>query len=344
LTLSPTNTEPLVFLAPQTEDGVFTVRIKSEDHLAADNQASIVSLLPQPIRVLLLTRGNRFLEKALRGASPLVELSITSLLTDSAENYDLVVVDDLTPLVWPNINLLAIHAASTNWFNGWTTVEAPPIVDWRSTHPLLRFVSFDNVQIAETMGVETPAWGLPLAESPSTPLIVAGELDQRRLVWIGFDTLQSTWPLRISYPIFMANAIDWLNPASAKSTQLLVRAGEPFRLNLFQSVDRAAIEMPDGETRPLPVEAGAREIVFAETHRQGIYHLQAGTNRVTFCVNLLDHEESSIAPREELPMGQYESLEATTLKRANMELWRWIALAGLAVLLFEWWYYHKRTV
>ena len=34
---------------------------------------------------------------------------------------------------------------------------------------------------------------------------------------------------------------------------------------------------------------------------------------------------------------------ASKLQRANTELWRWIALIGLAVLLFEWWWYHKRT-
>ena len=36
-----------------------------KDDLAADNQASIVSLLPKPVKVLLVTRGNRLLEKAL---------------------------------------------------------------------------------------------------------------------------------------------------------------------------------------------------------------------------------------------------------------------------------------
>jgi len=31
------------------------------------------------------------------------------------------------------------------------------------------------------------------------------------------------------------------------------------------------------------------------------------------------------------------------MRRANLEIWRWIAAFGLAVLLFEWWYYHRRT-
>jgi len=49
-------------------------------------------------------------------------------------------------------------------------------------------------------------------------------------------------------------------------------------------------------------------------------------------------------PREELPFGRYGKVAATKLKSANSELWRWLAMAGLGVLLFEWWWYHKRTV
>ena len=50
-------------------------------------------------------------------------------------------------------------------------------------------------------------------------------------------TLASTWPLRISFPIFVANAVDWLNPASAQAAQLSVRAGDPFRLSLGNTTE-----------------------------------------------------------------------------------------------------------
>ena len=55
-----------VFLVPQTEDGVFSVSLSSDDDLAVDNQASAVSLMPHPVRVLLVSAGNRFLEKSHR--------------------------------------------------------------------------------------------------------------------------------------------------------------------------------------------------------------------------------------------------------------------------------------
>jgi len=342
LTLEPTNTQVLIFNTPQTVDGVFTLRLTRDDDLATDNRASVVSLMPTPVRVLLVTRGNRFLEKALRGR-PHVQLSTALQLTDAAGDFDVCVLDDIIPVAWPEVNTLAIHTARTNWFPGWDTVRAPPIVDWKSAHPLLRFVNFDNVQIAETLAVKAPNWGVSLVDSPQTPLIIAGELNRQRLVWLGFDTLQSTWPLRISYPIFMDNAIEWLNPSGTSANQFLLRPGDTFRMALAQGVSSSEVTGPDGKTKSLAIDPKARELLVGDTLKQGVYRVKAGTNNVTFCVNLMDSNESNIAPREELPLGRYGKVAATTLKRANLELWRWIALAGLAVLLFEWWWYHKRT-
>ncbi|PYJ81950.1 MAG: hypothetical protein DME22_20010, partial [Verrucomicrobia bacterium] len=228
ITIPETNSVPVVFLAAQPRDGVFSVRITAQDDLAADNQASIVSVLPQPVKVLLVTRGNRLLEKALKAAGK-VELSVASDVTESKPNFDLVVLDDVTPAVWPRLNTLAIHTMNTNWFSSVGSVEGPAIVDWKSTHPLLRFVGFDNVAIMKSLVVKTPTWAVAVAEAPQTPLILAGELARQRIVWLGFDMLESNWPFRISFPIFIANAVDWLNPASVQASQLLVKAGEPFR-------------------------------------------------------------------------------------------------------------------
>jgi hypothetical protein len=343
LDLAPTNTQPLVFVAPQDKDRVFTVRLSASDDLATDNQASIVSLLPQPVKVILVTRGNQLLERALR-ALPNVRLTVASSLAETPVGIDLVVIDNVVPTKWPTVNILAIHTAPGEWFEGaLAPVKSPVVVDWKSTHPLMRFVTFDNVPIAETLGVKAPAWAVSIVDSPQTPLILAGERDGRRIVWIGFDVLESLWPMRISFPIFMANAVEWLNPSASSAEQFTVRAGDPFRFRFAQPTGGAAVRKPDGTTQEVDLSADGRELVFGNTGRQGTYKLTTGTNEVTFCVNLLDSAESSITPREELPFGRYAKTTASTVKRANVELWRWIALAGLALLLFEWWYYNKRT-
>jgi len=340
--LAPTNTVPIVFIAPQARDGVFTVRLLVDDILTADNEASAVSLLPQPVKVLLVSRGNRFLEKALRGL-PNVDLTLAPLVSESANMFDIVVVDDVGAPTLPRPNLMLFHVPSTNLFSAWEVVKTPPIVDWKNTHPLLRFVNFDNVQVGEALGVKPPPWGVSLVESPQTPLLVAGEVDQRRVVWVGFDPLQSTWPLRISFPIFIANAIDWLNPASANANHLMVKAGQAFRTSLPHPVKQAEVTKPDGTKRELEFGGDTRDVVYGDTAIHGVYRLKAGTNDMTFCVNVMDPIESNITPRDELSLGRYQKVSASTIKRANLEIWRWIAAGALAVLLFEWWFYHKRT-
>ena len=336
-------TSAQVFTAVQERDGVFTVRIDAKDDLAADNQASIVSVLPQPTKVLLVSRGNRFLEKALHAAAN-VDLTVAQDTLDGAPDKDVVVLDDVTPSTWPKPNVLAIHVGNTNLFEGgWTNIDDPAIVDWKNTHPLLRYINLDNVRIGSTLGVKTPGWAVPLVDAQQTPLILGGELARQRIIWIGFDTLQSTWPLRISFPMFIANAMDWLNPATTKSQQLMLHAGEPFRFGLNQPVASAEVTLPGGAKETLAT-TGNREVVFGHTDRQGTYHLRAGTNEVAFCVNVLDAAESNTKPREELQLGKFNKVGATEMKQASVEVWHWIAAGALAVLMFEWWYYHRRTV
>lgn len=342
LTVSGQQTAPQVFKASQAKDGVFAVRLTSKDDLAADDEASIVSLLPKPVNVLLVSRGNRLLEKALRAVAD-VNLAVANDLTDAGASFDFIVLDGVIPTAWPKGNVLAFRVANSNWLENVSSVEGPPIVDWKSTHPVLRYVSFDDVRIMQSLTARAPTWAVSILEAPQAPLILAGDLGRQRIVWVGFDPLESNWPLRVSFPIFIANAVDWLNPANAKNSQLLIKAGDPFRLALSEPVKSAEVKLPDGKSTTLNLD-GANELVFGDTGRQGVYHLRAGTNEVTFCANLLDVAESNIRPRDELKFGEYTSVVATTVQRTNLELWRTLAAIGLAVLLFEWWWYHRRTV
>ncbi len=340
--IAATNSSAQVFLVNQTHDGIFTVQLKGEDDLAADDQASVVSLLPKPVKVMLVSHGIRFLEKALHAAGD-VQLTVVADCSDEHPDADLVVLDNVIPTRWPVANILAFRASAPTWFPVGGKIENPPILDWKSAHPLLRFVSFDNVNVAEALTVKAPPWAASIVDSRDASLILAGETAKQRIVWVAFDPMDSTWPLRISFPIFVANVVDWLNPASASASQLLVRAGEPLHLSLFENATNAVITLPNGATRRTTVEPNARELIFGDTSHQGTYQLQVGTNKMAFCVNLLDATESDTRPREELAFGKFTRLKASALSKANLEIWRWIAFAGLAVMMVEWWYFHRRT-
>ncbi len=334
-----TNTASFVFVARQGTNGVFRLQLKNNDVLAVDNTASVLSLTRRNTRALLVTKGNQFLERAFRSV-PKLDLAVSANLTDPAPPVDFVVLDDVAPSAWPSGNILAIHTQSTNWFRPSGSIDGPPIVDWKSTHPLLRFVNFDNVQVAKAFAAKPPPWLAALVESPSAPLVAAGENNGQRAVWIGFNPLDSTWPLRVSFPIFNANAVDWLNP----DVRTGIRVGEPFHVRLANAEKPVSVELPDGSTRETWTTASG-ELIFGDTFQQGVYTATVGTNTLRFCVNLLDSDESRIRSRKSLQMGEYGTVEATATVpvSSDKEVWRWFAMLCLGFMLFEWWFYHRRT-
>ena len=337
LTVRPTNTASLVFSSNQRTNGVFRMKLKNDDFLQVDNIGSVMGLTRRNVEVLLITKGNVFLEKALRSIDD-VDLIVKSSLTDSTPNVDVVVLDSIRPAVWPSGNVMAINTQSTNWFQPSGLLESPPIVDWKSAHPILRFVNFDNVQVAQSLNSELPTWMNPIVETQSVPLIAVGENDANRCVWVGFNPLDSTWPLRVSFPIFIANAIDWLDPKIVTN----LSAGEPFSMRMAEKGSAVIVTLPDGEIVETST-MGNGEFVFADTFQQGVYHAKYGTNEISFCVNLLDAAESAIESRDVLKLGKYGRVEATLQLDADKELWRWFAIICLLLLVFEWWFYHRRT-
>ena len=337
LTVRPTNTASLVFSSNQRTNGVFRMKLKNDDFLQVDNIGSVMGLTRRNVEVLLITKGNVFLEKALRSIDD-VDLIVKSSLTDSTPNVDVVVLDSIRPTVWPSGNVMAINTQSTNWFQPSGLLESPPIVDWKSAHPILRFVNFDNVQVAQSLNSELPTWMNPIVETQSVPLIAVGENDANRCVWVGFNPLDSTWPLRVSFPIFIANAIDWLDPKIVTN----LSAGEPFSMRMAEKGSAVIVTLPDGEIVETST-MGNGEFVFADTFQQGVYHAKYGTNEISFCVNLLDAAESAIESRDVLKLGKYGRVEATLQLDADKELWRWFAIICLLLLVFEWWFYHRRT-
>ena len=342
VSVGATNTASLVFVTSQSTNGVFRLQLKNNDVLnndvlAVDNTASVLSLTRRNTRALLVTKGNQFLERALRSV-PKLDLAVSANLTNPSPPVDFVVLDDVAPSAWPSGNVLAIHTQSTNWFRPSGSIDGPLIVDWKSTHPLLRFVNFDNVQVAKSLAVKPPSWLVPLVESPSAPLVAAGENNGQRVVWIGFNPLDSTWPLRVSFPIFIANAAGWLNPDARTG----IRVGEPFHVRLASEEQQVTVELPDGSTRETKTMSSG-ELIFGDTFQQGVYTATVGTNALQFCANLLNSDESDIRSRESLQLGEYGTVEATVQVSADKEAWRWIAMLCLGFLLFEWWFYHRRT-
>ena len=152
---------------------------------------------------------------------------------------------------------------------------------------------------------------------------------------IGFDLARSDLPLKVEFPILLANAMSWLAGRDSHSAERAIRAGQAKTIQT--SAPSAIITTPDGQTQ----EAAARDgsIVFADTLRVGMYEVKNGA---TFAASLLNEAESNTAPRDSITTRAGDVSGQPENFYSEREAWRWIALFALAVLMIEWWIYHKR--
>jgi hypothetical protein len=152
---------------------------------------------------------------------------------------------------------------------------------------------------------------------------------------IGFDLAQSDLPLKVEFPILLANAMSWLAGRDSPATERAVRAGQPATIN--SSAPSASVTTPAGDTREVASRDGS--VVFADTMRVGTYEVKNGA---TFAASLLSEAESNTAPRDSIKSRAGDASGQLETFHSEREAWRWIVLFALGVLMIEWWIYHRR--
>ena len=215
------------------------VRIASEgDILQADNRASIFLQGAGAVRVLLVTPGNLFLERAL-ALEPSVRLDRAASLPEYERadapgdgRYDIVIFDGVAPLPVKAPAVWSFGGASSDLpvIDEGASRSRPRIVTWKRDHPLLIHADdLDAVLIEKARKVRVKPEGRTLIEGRDGPLLVVSETGGRRAIYAAWNLLDSDLPLRVSFPIFVSNAVAWLSGGErAASGGLNVRAGQPF--------------------------------------------------------------------------------------------------------------------
>ncbi len=166
---------------------------------------------------------------------------------------------------------------------------------------------------------------------------------------MAFDIIQSTWPLKPSFPVFMHNLMQFLAVGSEMDVRPQLEPGATPRIQraLLQRVvgpELKTIQLlgPMGaKVLPIPPQG---DFALPPLDRVGVYTtVPAIPPYDKIAVNLLDANESNLMPVTQPPGNLGESVGGTTGK-SRLELWWWIvACAALPLLVIEWWVYTRRV-
>jgi hypothetical protein len=154
--------------------------------------------------------------------------------------------------------------------------------------------------------------------------------------------LISDWPLQPSFPLFFRNLLYNVGKVDDAVQSASVQPGEPMVLRPEAGVSMLEVTAPGGGKTTL--QKGQRpDFVFGDTDLVGVYHYQAAKEDVprSFAVNLLDGNESNIEPREEIRFGSDRVVTGEERPQPR-EIWKWILLLAVALLMAEWLIYNRR--
>ena len=360
----------------QTAGGVFAVQITptnpESDLLPVDNRSWIIVPPARQLSVALVSRGNLFLITALQGL-PLARLVQYSpdqynaaAATGEMSEFDVVIFDGWLPTIdgqpgLPPGRFLVLNAIPAPLGVAAGTEPQPAMVlDWPRDHPVMRLLLLDKLRILSLPDIVNPtgSGATVLAETDKGPALFEISRAQTRALVVPFDIGESTWPLDISFVVFVGAGVNYVGQeggvfgASGDS----LRPGSVLTDRLPIGASAVRLQPPGDAARVGLEPANDGRIAFGPIRRAGLYQASwagpagagdatdGGRVTRTYAANLLDPRESDIAAAPLLRLsGEPVVLQDADETEATIRLWPWAILLALAILMLEWYIYNRKV-
>lgn len=344
VTLAPRGSHSVVLDTLPTDGGVLRAELRIRDDLAVDNRAEVLLPSAEPIPVVLATPGNLFLATALR-LDPTLQVTVHDTVPSAIEPGSILIADRVpVGVVSRGVPVLSIGQVPALAGSAGTTVKMPAVLDWARQHPAMRHIDPSGWHIGDARTIQSAGTATPLVEVAGGPIAVAAETHGCRMIALGWDLFQSDVPLHATFPIFLANCLDWLSGERVRAHAVNFATGQPVRVPVPVDAGRVTLTAPNGRTERLTPQGGV--VVIDRLVDAGQYRITAGKAHQLLTANLVNAAESNIAPQKNLrvqtPDGQAVPVTQRPL-RTEREFWRMLALIALALLSIEWWVFHRRV-
>ena len=352
LTLGPGETRGRSIDLGSFERGpVRAVVTADSDAFPADDYAYGFLPIRTETRVLLVTRGNVYLENVLADEPRLSLAVVSPEQYDPQVSADVYIFDRFAPPEAPGGPTLVFRPPDVEWLTRTlAVVEAPEVPGWNPAHPVLRFVALEDLRIDRAARIAMPEEGdagptsvvgetgrAPAAEvvvgSPLLPLVLVSERPER-IVRVSFALEDSNFPLHPGFPIFLTNTLGWLMDEQVA----LARAPGQIEVPLAMAAV-TDLEGSDVATWPL----SNRTVFMAD--QPGLFTVAQGDRRLRVAVNLASTARTSVNDSgftsDEITSAASTVL-ADTEAGPNEELWMALLLLALFLVIVEWVTYHRR--
>lgn len=344
--IEPNAQKSEVFTSTIVIGGALEGRLSIEDAFPADNVAYEVIPLPRRQKVLMISKDTtNFLVPVLRSNFAVTGYRLPPAKYRPEYDVDVMVFYNYVPEKLPDSHIIYINSTGSALpVTLKEQIENPSVRHWDSSHPLMNYASLSNLFLTSAKKLTAPDWMEPVAEGVTSPLIVAGEKGDQKIVYVGFDPRHSDFPFRMAFPMFLSNCVQWFREVEDRKVSYQATPGDAYRITVEdEKAKSVTITKPDGKEAELSVTGG--EALFSDTSNAGIYTWTTGDGlKKAFAVNLTSEQESNIVPNEALEIGE-ETFALKDLEKQvwyNKKLWVYLGLLAIGLLAGEAYLFHHR--
>ena len=168
-----------------------------------------------------------------------------------------------------------------------------------------------------------------LARGPSDEALLLAGRAGRRLAVLAFSLQASNFAQQPGFPVFIANAVNWLTRESDAVSHPLGQVAVPAQARV--------LDLEGGEVVTRAVPGGA----LFEARAPGLYTAMTGSERLRIAVNLLDARVTAVNASTLASAAQAPPRALVRVARA--EPWILLLAAAALLLALEWWTYNRRV-
>ena len=343
----------------QPQGAVIEVANLRADDLAADNAVRLVVPPPRRLAVALVGSNSFLLETVLEGMGSIERIDKLTATqfdrlaqTGGVDQYDVVVLDNYAPSAQhmvPGRYLIFGATPPLEGLNEFGRGEAQLILDLKKEHPLFRFVNLDQLFISRYNLLQPADDVEVLAEGSDGPVIVALARGPMHVVYVTFDPLDSNWPFQRSFVTFIVNAVEFLGHAGEAISDSSFVPGEALSTRLPAAAENVELLLPGRET-PIPVPVtDPTQFSWGPILVSGVYGVSwampgdQDRSGKPLAVNAISESEGDIRPAQEIFAREDNVHVAAGGGNQYMPLWPWALGLCLAVMMLEWWVYHRKA-
>lgn len=306
-------TREIVELESEPDSEISAV-LFSDDLLDCDDRASTYISSMSRKKVLLVSPGNFFLERALESIGDIYLERFSSLLErensltantspvfynsagipvqEIPDNFDLVIYDRIPPRENDGTGRYLYIDVLPSRIRDNGEKMRPQTVFISVKHPVTESLDLSGISVLQARSPLAGPQVQELVSGGNTGLLYALESRFMKSIYIPFDLTDSDLPLSPSFPVLIRNSVDWLTDGYSREKINQLVPGSTFSLGrILPRFKTGEVTLPSG--RKIAIEGNS----FSGTIRTGLYRMEYGGETQSFSVNLNNRDESDISSR-----------------------------------------------